>query len=252
MSTETDGEWSVREQFWTGLHDFMFDEDRIHRGQREAAQIAALLSLSTPARIVDLCCGPGRHAVPLARLGHRVTGVDSTGSYLDSARARALAEGVTAEFVQADAREYRADPAADVVLNLWSSFGYFTEQADNVRLLGQAYSSLREGGAFLLHVRSRETFPARTNDGRVWLERDGMLFLEERAVVDDWRRIRGRWIVVSDGRRQDYPYTSWLYSGQEITDMLRSVGFSHVSLHGDFSGAPYDQHAKHLVAVARR
>ncbi|MGW7074689.1 class I SAM-dependent methyltransferase [Streptomyces sp. NPDC054866] len=244
--------WSTSEDFWAELQDVIFDEDRMHRGDREAVELEKLVGLDSPSRIVDMCCGPGRHAIPLARRGHHVIGVDNTRRYLDSAKELAENEGVRASFIHADARHYRSSPPADLVLNLWSSFGHFADPADNLRVLQQAYLSLRKGGLFVLHVRSRETHSARLTAERSWTERDGVLYLEERCVVDDWRRVRGRWIVVDGAERRDFPYEAWLYSGEELRAMLGQIGFKTVTLYGDFTGAPYGQQAKHLVAVAQR
>ncbi|MFF6780666.1 methyltransferase domain-containing protein [Streptomyces sp. NPDC012510] len=245
-------QWSTTEQFWAELHEVIFDEARIRRGEREAAELTQLVGLDSPARILDVCCGPGRHAIPLAARGHHVTGIDSTERYVEIARERAADAGVEAVFVHTDARGYSSTPRVDVVLNLWSSFGHFADPEDNVAVLRQAHASLHDGGTFVLHLRSRETYNARQTPERSWAEHKGALYLEERYVADDWRRVRGRWVVVDSSGRRDFPYESWLYSGEELTAMLRTVGFRDISLHGDFSGAPYGQFSKHLVVVAHR
>lgn len=252
MPEEQAEQWSTAEEFWAGLQEVIFDEERIRRGVGEAADLERLAGLDGPARILDMCCGPGRHVIPLAARNHRVTGVDTTRRYLETARKRAAEAGVSAEFVHADARHHRCDPPVDLVLNLWSSFGHFADPEDNAAVLRQAHASLRDGGALILHLRTRETYNARQTAERSWTEHGGTLYLEERRVTDDWRRVRGRWIVVDAGGRRDLPYASWLYSAEELTAMLGAAGFREVRLHGDFRGAPYDQYAKHLVAVARR
>lgn len=252
MAEESTGQWSTTEEFWAELQDVIFDEDRVRRGEREASELERLVGLERPGRILDMCCGPGRHAIPLAARGHQVTGVDSTRRYLETARKRAAETGVDVTFVHADARYHRSEPPVDLVLNLWSSFGHFSDPADNEAVLRQAHASLRDGGALVLHLRSRETYNARQTAERSWTEHEGTLYLEERHVADNWRRVRGRWIIVGDTGRRDLPYESWLYSGEELTTMLRAAGFRDVALYGDFRGAPYGQYAKHLVAVARR
>lgn len=248
--TATGAEWSTSDDFWEGLVDLMFDRDRIARAPAEVDRIESLLSLSN-ARIVDLCCGTGRHSVELARRGHEVIGVDRTRHYLDLADKAAAEEAVAMETVCADARDYRCSPAADVVLNLWTSFGYFEHEGDNVALLRAAYESLRDGGRLLLQTRAKETMSA-TMVSSTWWERDGVLFLEEREVIDDWRRLSGRWIVVDDNGRRDFTYTGWLYSSEALTAMLEKVGFRSVALYGDLAGSPFDLTARHLVAVATR
>lgn len=85
-----------------------------------------------------------------------------------------------------------------------------------------------------------------------WWERDHMLFLEEREIVDDWRTLRGRWIVVDASGRRDFSWTGRLYSSETLTSMMIDVGFRDVKLYGDIGGAPFDRNARHLVVAATR
>src|SRR5215469_3713390 len=85
MPAKTEAQWSTDEEFWGVLQDVIFDAHRMRRGEREAAELAKLAGLTSPSMIVDMCCGPGRHALPLARRGHRVVGVDTTSRFLDTA-----------------------------------------------------------------------------------------------------------------------------------------------------------------------
>ena len=79
-----------------------------------------------------------------------------------------------------------------MVLNLWTSFGYFPDPADNLLMLKNARASLADGGVLMLQTRSRETYLGHHPSPRTWEERDGILLLEESWVLDDWRRVAGR------------------------------------------------------------
>jgi hypothetical protein len=158
---------------------------------------------------------------------------------------------VKVELAHADVRDYQCYPPADLVLNLWTSFGYFEHDADNLAVLRSAYDSLRAGGRFVLQTRATETLAA-TLTRHTWWERDGRLFLEEREVVDGWRRLRGRWIVVDQQGRRDFPYSGSLYSSDTIIRLLESVGFRSVDLYGDLAGGPFDISARHLVAISTK
>lgn len=250
--TEEDREWSESNAFWEGLLELMFDPDAFGKAGAEVQLVEGLLGLSPRARIVDLCCGPGRHAIELALRGYDVVGVDRTARYLEVAADRAQSAGVCVDLVHADARRFACRPPADAVINLWTSFGYFAHHSDNLQVLRQAHASLRDGGVFLLQMHCKETFTRREPVERTWWERDHTLFLEEHAVVEDWNRVAGRWVVVNDSGRHDYTFRSWLYSGSEMKEMLKEAGFASTSLYGDLTGAPFDRSAKHLVAVATR
>ena len=243
--------WSDEESFWVGAAPLMYDQQRLARAAREVDEITALLGIDSPRRVLDLCCGPGRHVVELARRGHDVVGVDRTAAYVHTAREAARAAGVTPELIRSDAREYVCRPPVDVVLNLWTSFGYFPDPADNLLMLKNARASLADGGVLMLQTRSRETYLGHHPSPRTWEERDGILLLEESWVLDDWRRVAGRWVLVDAAGRRDYPWMAWLYTGDNLAELLVEAGFGSVELYGSFTGRPYDRDAKYLVAVAR-
>ena len=245
-------DWSDAEEFWVGVADVIYDDARIARADREVTEIEALLGLDRPVRVLDLACGPGRHSVQLARRGYDVVGVDRTAAYIGMAKELAASTGVSPELVQADSREFVADPPVDVVLNLWTSFGYFEDPADNLRVLRNARASLgADGGVLMLQTRSRETIARHHPVPRTWEERGGKLLLSETRVLPGWDKVTGRWIVVDDRGRRDYPWTAWLYGGPDLSALMREAGFASVELYGAFDGRPYDGDAKYLVAVAR-
>jgi len=211
----------------------------------------ALLKLEPGAAVLDLCCGPGRHSLELARRGFKVTGVDRTARFLEEARRRAEAEGLVIEFVQGDMRTFRRPEAFDAVINLFTSFGYFDDPQEDKQVLENVYTSLRPNGKLLLDTMGKEVL-ARIFRERDWFEQDGALFLEERRLLEGWSRIETRWIIVRDGEQEEFTLKLRLYSGAELRALLREIGFRRVELFGNLDGEPYDQNARRLVALAEK
>src|SRR5262249_34388997 len=100
------------------------------------------LNLEQGARILDVACGYGRHAVPLARLGCAVTGLDCNAFLLEQGKKAAAAAGVTVRWVKSDMRLMPFDGAFDVVVHLYNSFGYFDADADHQRVLDEVRRAL--------------------------------------------------------------------------------------------------------------
>ena len=100
--------WHEQDDFWLTLADRVFHQDRWAEAPEEKRQLCAFLAIPAGSRILDLCCGPGRHALALARMGHRVTGVDRTQRYIDDATLKASTEGLSADFICADMRTLTA------------------------------------------------------------------------------------------------------------------------------------------------
>lgn len=243
--------WHEEEAFWEALRPHLFPEETIEEGASEVDRVLDLAGADAGASILDVPCGIGRHAVELADRGFRVTAVDATEPYLDTARDRASEAGADVEFVHADMREFRRPEAFDLVLNLYTSFGYFRERADDERTARNVYESLRPGGALVMSLASKETIAAEFRE-RTWEEQDGTYLLAEREIRDDWSWIENRWIVVADEGVREFTVSHRLYSAFELRQLLERVGFGDVTAYGDLEGGAYDQDAEQLVVVARK
>jgi SAM-dependent methyltransferase len=246
--------WFEDDTLWEHLESFLFSQFRSSESTvREAEQMLALVHPPAGAAVLDLCCGPGRHSLELARRGFQVTGVDRTTRYLDTARAAATREGLTVEFVQEDMRRFQRPAAFDLALNLFSSFGYFEAPDEDLQVLRNLYTSLRSGGQVLLEMAGKELL-ARDFQPRTWhrhAERDEYL-LEERVVQEGWSWIENHWIWIRGAQQRLFTWGIRLYSGAELTHLLYEAGFSAVQVYGSLAGTPYNQTAQRLVAVATK
>jgi SAM-dependent methyltransferase len=182
-------EWFEDEAFWRDLYPMMFSEERFRLGEEEVPKILRLTGFDGAADLaaLDLCCGPGRHALPLARRGVRVTAVDRTRYLLDRAREQARLAGLGIEFVEADMREFRREAAFDLALSLFTSFGYFAAREDDLTVLRNVRAGLRLGGAFLIDVAGKEWLARHFQPTRSATLPDGSIFIDRCTVVEDCR-----------------------------------------------------------------
>jgi SAM-dependent methyltransferase len=243
--------WHEDDEFWKTLEPLMLAEERWEKTATEVDNLLSLLALQPDAAVLDLCCGPGRHSLDLARRGFRVTGVDRTEPYLREARARATQEGLDVEFVQGDMRHFIRAGAFEATIMMNTSFGYFADPAQNRQVLANVYQSLRDGGVLLIEMMGKEVL-ARIFAERGWAEKGDIIMLQERKVVNDWRWMENRWIFIQDGARREFKVTHWIYSAAEMADLLTACGFQAVNAYGDVEGHPYDHTARRLVVVARK
>ena len=249
-----DGEWFEDEEFWTAYAPIMFDEARWAEVPAVVDAIERLVGLSPGAAVLDACCGPGRHSLELASRGYRVTGIDITESYLEAAResasgaARESSSG-SARFLRADLRDYSADMPFDLAINLYTSFGYFADPAEDLTALRRLRAALRPGGALVLETTGKETAARDFTEGESF-ERGGWGIRTEFSVVGPWEGLRNRWILSRDGETLDRSFVIRLYSGTELREALLEAGFGSVSILGGVDGSPYDQAASSLVAMA--
>ncbi|HZO86894.1 MAG TPA: class I SAM-dependent methyltransferase [Chthonomonadaceae bacterium] len=243
-------DWYDLDAFWEATAPMMFDEKRWAATAAEVDQVLTLLGLEPGTAILDLCCGPGRHSLELARRGYQVTGVDRTAAHLEKARAQAEVEGLNVEFVQEDMRRFCRPEAFGGAINLFTSFGYFEDPADDGQVIANLRRSLKPGGTLVMDIVGKEVL-ARNFRERFWEEKEGVLLLQEPKISRFWSWIDGRWIVIQGNARREFTVSHRLYSGAELYALLKEYDFRDVEIYGDLSGSPYDHTARRLVAVAR-
>jgi len=218
------------------------------------AQMRAMLKLARPRgkTVLDLCCGPGRCSIALAKAGYRVTGVDRTRFLLNKARANARKAGVRIEFVRSDMRDFVRPAAYDLALSMFTSFGYFDDKSEDVGVLRNVFTSLRPGGVFVIDVMSKERI-ARAFRGTMSEELpDGRLRVQRQEIFDDWSRIQNEWLIINGNRVSRFRFHHTLYSGQELKALLLQAGFENVTLYGSLDGDAFGLRAERLIAVARK
>ena len=224
--------------------------------EREAAFVAHWLPQPAYSAVLDLCCGPGRHARALAERGYRVTGVDANASALAAARNHMTvhispeldadkrrrtrippsyprSSGSSASpdpsakqshsdiiYLQHDMRRLDALPGTfDGIICLWQSFGYF-DAATNADILRQIGRKLRPGGRLLLDIYHRGFFER--NQGTRHFERDG-------RAISETKRMDGDRLTVILDYGADLPPDSYawqLFSPDAIADLARQHGFA--------------------------
>jgi SAM-dependent methyltransferase len=182
----------------------------------EAAFVAHWLPHPAFTGVLDLCCGPGRHARALAARGYIVTGLDANAAAL--AEARRLSDA-TITYIQHDMRRLDELPGTfDAVTCLWQSYGYF-DSATNADILRQIGRKLPPGGRLVLDIYHRGFFER--NQGTRHFEREGRAISETKHMDGD------RLTVTLDYGPDVQPDTyAWqLFSPAGIADLARQCGF---------------------------
>ncbi len=241
--------WHEQDYFWSTWEPILFDKERWVKTPEEIDKILALIRVKPPAIVLDLCCGPGRHSLELARRGFTVTGVDRTKKYLQQAAKRAKQERLKIEFILKDMRRFYRTNAFDVVLNLFTSFGYFKNIGDDRRVVKNVYRSLKINGVFIMQLMGKEVL-ARIWQPKDWHMTKDAIILEERKVCKNWSWIENRWIMIKKHKRIEFKVSHRIYSAVELKTLLMANGFKKVKVYGSLLGTPYDNNAKALLLVA--
>lgn len=251
MGSRRTKEWFDDDAFWRDFYPVMFPQDRFDDTPGEIDKVLSLVKPNGKA-VLDLCCGPGRCAVELARRGYEVTGVDRTKFLLDKAKTRARKAKVRIKWIGMDMRDFVRAKSYNLVLSMFTSFGYFADKKEDLAVLRNVFSSLKPRGACLIEVMGKEILARIFQPTRSEILPDGTIFISRGEVFDEWTRVRNEWILVKKGRARSYAFHHTIYSGQEIRDRMEQVGFSDVKIFGGLDGKEYGLDSERLIAVGRR
>ena len=221
------------------------------RTAREVTGIMTMLDLAPGSHILDLCCGQGRHAVPISRAGYRLTGLDRSVYLLEQAKAAADAAGVGVQWVRGDMRQLPWREEFDACLNLFSAFGYFEDDAENEQVLHQVATVLKPGGVLLLDLANRDYCLLRLWPN-TWQRLGQAAVLEETTFDALTSRFTTTFTWAEDGKWESLTHRVRHYTAPELAGMLERAGLTPVAYYGDFEGEEFDLYSSRLIVIAEK
>lgn len=195
------------------------------------------LKLKPGMTFLDCPCGPGRVSIPMAKKGIKVFGVDLCQEYLDDLKLKAQRAGLKIETVHADMRKIDLANRFDSGGNLWTSFGYFESEKENLLALKKMYRALKPGGKFCLHVINRDFIIAHYTECD-FDECKGVLYTEKRKFEFATSINRGVWTFYKNGQKTSHDAGIRMYSYHELIAMFKRVGFVEIEGFGSTEDAP--------------
>lgn len=222
------------------------------RTEREVEAIISLLNLTPDMRVLDLCCGNGRHALPLARRGYQVTGLDLSETLLSQARQEAANEQLAVQWLQQDMRHIPYEDEFHAIINVFTSFGYFESDEEDLLVLQQVYQALAPGGVFLLETVYQPRVLRSFSPYGIIRYDSGLIVMEERHIDLLHSRNEIRITLLSPtNERVEYRQSIRIYTLTELITMLTLVGLEVSGYYGDLDGSPLTLDSR-LVIVSRK
>ena len=190
--------------------------------EKDVAFLARQLPLPRYSRVLDLCCGYGRHALRLAQRGYQVTGLDRDEAAISEAKRRAEEAGQEVSYIVGDMLQTEEIAGEfDAVINMWQSFSYFDEET-NRDLLRQIASKLTPGGRCIIDMYNRAYFERHQGPQRQ--EINGI-------IVESNNYLQGnRWHSVltysNEQGELGNDHMEWqIFTPDEFSDLAKQVGF---------------------------
>ena len=230
------------------------------RAQREVDFINSTLSLpqiapsaTGSARILDLCCGHGRHTIELAAAGYSMVGQDLSVAFLGLAKGAAAARNLQIQFVHADMREIPFEGEFDAVINMFTAFGYFDDDMEDQKVLNAIARALKSGGKLLIDLINAPRI-VRDFLAQSWEELpDGTVVLTQR----DYNLLTGnneelRAYIAPDGSKREVRLTCRMYFYPEFAKILNRAGLTPIQVFGDYDGSEYTWDSSRMIVLAEK
>jgi SAM-dependent methyltransferase len=211
-----------------------------------------LLGLPADSHVLDVPCGQGRHSHLLAEAGFRVDGLDFSSTLLAKARARGT--GPRLAYHRGDMRQLPAEwtNCFDAVLNLFTSFGFFVDPADDQRVIREFGRVLAPGGRLVWHGGSRDGVMARFLERDWWETSDGTLHAHERSFdpLSGVLSVESRWSGPSGAGSREHRIR--LYTATRLAELCAAVGLVVEEAYDGWRDRPLRRLSSEMLLVARK
>ena len=244
-------------EWYKEAFDEFYLEVYSHRDEKEALEFATFLGKVIPLeglRILDVCCGEGRHIRAFEKTGASCFGLDLSEALL--CRLKARGSGELVRVVRGDMRRFPfKNESFDVCVNMFTSLGYFEDLREELEVLREVWRVLRLRGAFVLDHANLSWIKSNWEPHTV--RRSGGLLVEEtRKMLSDGRHVEKRTVIRSTNTPsiivRDYTERLALFSKAELEGMLRGIGYDIVSYYGTYDGAPFEEESSPRLLILSR
>ncbi len=232
---------------WRQVQPQSFSADQ---SRRSAEALREMLQLESGSRLLDVPCGEGRITEHFAQWGHSITGVDRSADFLEFARQRAAARGLTIDYRQGDMWDLQLSGPFDAAFSIWSSIGYAGEDEDR-RYFSRIFEALRPGGSLVVDTQCLETLLPEFEE-RQWYPAGEIVVAEERQFDPVSSRVLSMWTFAGPDCFDQVESSIRIYSYRELESMLSEIGFGDFESYGSMELEDFGVGSSRLVLIARR
>lgn len=247
--------------FERDYHDYFYragprpqsPEEEAERAEQQVDFILECLDLPERARLLDLCCGWGRHSIPIAKRGYRVTGLDLSAYHIRLATQASKREKLDVEWTNADMRDVPGRARFDAVINCFTAFGYLESEDEDQKVLEGVRRALKPGGRFFIDTMNHDWLMRVFNESEFRETGDGAFMMERRAYDIETGRTKVDWFYQpKEGKRIHGFHSLRLYTFTEFAAKLERSGLKVLHTFGGFDGQPFSMHSPRMVVMAEK
>jgi SAM-dependent methyltransferase len=209
------------------------------------------MGLGKGARLLDVPCGNGRHAIELASRGYEMVGLDISEEFIQEARGESAKRDLAIEFVLGDMQHLPVDGVFDGAYCFGNSFGYL-DLDGTVDFLAALSRALKTGGRLAIDTgMAAESILPSLHENR-WARVGDILFLAQSSYDVEASRLDTEYTFVRDGRTDTRKSSSLVFTVRELRSLLGNAGFETRTLHASPRGEPYELGSPQLMLIAQK
>ncbi|MCW8849149.1 MAG: class I SAM-dependent methyltransferase [Melioribacteraceae bacterium] len=221
-----------------------------HRNAEDTENLIKLIlsevKITENANILDAACGAGRHSIKLAELGYNVTGFDLSGTLLQIAIKVADERNLNINFVRADLRTYYTETKFDLVVNLFTSFGYFHTDEENFTFASNAFKMLSNGGYYILDYLNKNYLEENLIDKTEKIFDDKQI--RESRIITEGRVIK-KITITKENENSEFLESVKLYSYDELVSNFEKIGYRKIKVFGDYHGNEFEKESSERCII---
>ena len=221
------------------------------RTLKEVNFVIKILGLTPKTKLLDLCCGQGRHSIELALRDINVFSQDLVQEYLDIAKKDAESKNVEISTVCSDMKSIPFESEFDAIINMFTAFGYLSSKEDDLDVLKEMNKALKPGGKILIDTLNRE-WVILNNIEREWRQdKNGTLVIENRFFNLETSRNHVSFKLVSpEGKIKKLDgHKIRLYTLTELIQMLNEANFIFEAAYGDYNSSNYQKESRRMIII---
>jgi len=214
---------------------------------KEVNQIVKLLKIRKSDLILDSCCGWGRHTLVFYKKGYKIQGVDISKDFIIHAKKNCN----KIIFSKKDIRNINSGEKYNIILNLETSFGYYSDKT-NKRIIKNFYNSLKEDGKIIIELINLEYIYSNFKKKLILLNQPTIKIIDHNAIQNQKKYIKTLRIITLKKLTYKKIIKLRLYSKKELLKIFRSAGFKDIRFFGNFFGEKYSKRSIRLIVVGQK
>jgi 2-polyprenyl-3-methyl-5-hydroxy-6-metoxy-1,4-benzoquinol methylase len=225
-----------------------------HRDEEDAKNLFDLITknilIEKGSKVLDLACGAGRHSVLFAKNGFDVTAVDISDNLLNVARKTAAELELKIDFIKSDLRKFHTAEKFHLIINLFTSFGYFENDDENNEVIKIAFQHLVDNGYFIIDF-FNITYLKNNLIPVSYDKIEDKIIKQERVIKGN--RIYKKIIITKKGIEKRYHESVRAYTKEELSSLFKNNGLMVQYIYGDYLGNVFEEESSpRIIIIAKK